>query len=71
MTESRDLRTVGPNELANLGLPNLVYIKPVTKDGRNLYAVHAANGQPIGLSDSFESAVAAAFERDLEPVSIH
>ena len=71
MKSERMPKHISRSELAALGLPTMVYVKPVTKDGVNLFQVHAANGQAIGLTDSFESAVAAALQRDLHPVSIH
>jgi len=43
------------------GLPN----------GIDLYALVAADGTPLTLTDSFESAFADALEHDLQPVSLH
>jgi hypothetical protein len=56
--ESEDLKGKFP------GLPE---IAPGTK----LWALFAANGQPILLSDQRDRAVAGAFENDLVPVAIH
>lgn len=47
--------------------PGLPHIAPEAK----LWALFAANGQPILLSDAREHAIAGAFENDLTPVSIH
>lgn len=47
--------------------PNLPEIQP----GLRLWALFAANGQPIMLSDERSSAIASAMQHDLTPVSIH
>lgn len=60
------LREMDGEEL-NGKFPGLPQIAPHTK----LWALFAANGQPILLSDARESAIAGAFENDLTPVSLH
>ena len=60
------LREIGSEELRGK-FPGLPDIAPNTK----LWALFAANGQPILLSDARERAIAGAFENDLIPVSIH
>ncbi len=60
------LREIGSDELRGK-FPGLPEIAPGTK----LWALFAANGQPILLSDERERAIAGAFENDLTPVSIH
>ena len=47
--------------------PGLSDIAP----GLELWALFAANGQPILLADQRERAIAGAFENELTPVSIH
>ncbi len=60
------LREIGSEELKGKfpGLPELA-------PGTTLWALFAANGQPILLSDARDRAIAGAFENDLTPVSIH
>jgi hypothetical protein len=60
------LREIGSDELKGK-FPGLPEIAPGTK----LWALFAANGQPILLSDARDRAIAGAFENDLTPVSIH
>ena len=48
-------------------LPGLQGIAP----GLELWALFAANGQPILLSDARERAIAGAYENELTPVSLH
>ena len=60
------LREIGSEELKGK-FPGLPEIAP----GTRLWALFAANGQPILLSDARDRAIAGAFENDLTPVSIH
>ena len=60
------LREIGSDELKGKfpGLPDMV-------PGTKLWALFAANGQPILLSDARDRALAGAFENDLVPVALH
>jgi hypothetical protein len=60
------LREIGSDELKGK-FPELADIAPGTK----LWALFAANGQPILLSDQRDQALAGALENDLTPVAIH
>jgi hypothetical protein len=44
---------------------------PEMQPGLRLFALHAADGTPIMLTDSREAAVANAVTNELEPVSVH
>jgi hypothetical protein len=71
--------------LAQLGDGRLAYVKPIRSEdvanmfpqapqiapGRMLFALHAADGTPIMLTDSREAALASAWSNELEPVSLH
>jgi hypothetical protein len=44
---------------------------PQLAPGTLLYALHAADGTPIMLTDSREAAIANAWSQELETVSVH
>jgi hypothetical protein len=44
---------------------------PQMAPGQTLFALHAADGTPIMLTDSREAAVANAWSQELETVSVH
>jgi hypothetical protein len=44
---------------------------PTMAPGIQLFALHAADGTPIILTDSRESAIASAREHELSTVSLH
>jgi hypothetical protein len=71
--------------LAHLGDGRIAYVKtiqsedvqkffpqaPQIQPGIKLFALHAADGTPIMLTDTRESAVANAWSQELETVSVH
>jgi hypothetical protein len=44
---------------------------PELEPGMSLYALHAADGTPIMLTDTREAAIANAITNELETVSVH
>ena len=76
---------VSPEALATLGEGHIAYVKqirsedvpglfpqaPTLAPGLKLFALHAADGTPIMLTDSREAAVANAWSNELETLSVH
>jgi hypothetical protein len=78
---------ITPEALAHLGDGRIAYVKSVRSEdvralfpqaqmpqmppGQMLFALHAADGTPIMLTDSREAAVANAWSQELETVSVH
>lgn len=85
MTGQESKITLTPAEFAHLGEGVVAYLRKVSSDelrgrfpglpelasGLELWALFAANGQPILLTDQRDSALAGALQNDLTPVSIH
>ena len=78
-------RNMSAFELANLGDGEVAYIKTLTSaeahelfpsiddlpDGISLYAVHAADGTPIALTDSMQAALGHLLGDELEMANLH
>ena len=76
---------ISVENLAHLGDGQIAYVKPIRSEdvpalfprgpkiqpGLKLFALHAADGTPIMLTDSREATVANAMSHDLETVSVH
>lgn len=86
MTEPNTTHPVITQEaLAHLGDGQLAYVKairsedvaalfpqaPQLQPGIKLFALHAADGTPIMLTDTREAALANAWSQELEAVSVH
>jgi len=72
---------------AHLGDGRIAYVKSIRSEdvhalfpqievpelapGQRLFALHAADGTPIMLTDTREAAVANAWSQELETVSVH
>ncbi len=79
--------SITPEALAHLGDGRIAYVKAIRSEdvramfpqaqmpqmppGQKLFALHAADGTPIMLTDSREAAVANAWSQELETVSVH
>jgi hypothetical protein len=71
--------------LAHLGDGHIAYVKAIRSEdvadlfpqapkiapGIQLFALHAADGTPIMLTDTREAALANAWSQELQPVSVH
>ena len=76
---------VSPEALATLGEGHIAYVKQIRSEdvpglfpqapslapGLKLFALHAADGTPIMLTDSREAAIANAWSNELQAVSVH
>ena len=85
-TDSPESRPLLTNEqLASLGGGRIAYLKPIRSEdvsrlfpaapaiqpGLQLFALLAADGTPIIVTDSRDAAVANAMSQELEMVSLH
>jgi len=76
---------ISPEALAAMGGGRIAYVKPIRSEdvpalfpqvphiapGVQLFALHAADGTPMMLTDSREAAIANAWSQELETVSVH
>jgi hypothetical protein len=85
-SEVKDI-AITPEALAHMGDGEIAYVKTIRSDevralfpqvadmgiepGMKLFALHAADGTPIMLTDSREAAIANAISQQLETVSVH
>ncbi|AQS89461.1 hypothetical protein AA101099_1649 [Neoasaia chiangmaiensis NBRC 101099] len=66
-----DLRRITNRELRNLGMSKLAYVKAVTFEGEDAFAIHAADGTPMALAEDRDSAVEAIIDHEMIPAWIH
>jgi hypothetical protein len=87
MNHSETKSPISAEALAQLGDGRIAYVRTVRSEdvgamfpdaempqmppGQILFALHAADGTPIMLTDSREAAVANAWQNELETVSVH
>jgi hypothetical protein len=80
-----DTPVMSEEAFAIFGGGKIAYVKPIRSEdvndlypqapalqpGLQLFALHAADGTPIMVTDSREAAVANAWSQELETVSVH
>lgn len=83
--EQAEKPIMSPQAFAVLGGGKIAYVKeirsenvhqlypqaPEMQPGLQLFALHAADGTPILVTDTREAAVANAWNNELEAVSVH
>ena len=81
----QEIDAISPEALAQMGDGEIAYVKTIRSEdvpalfpqapeiapGLKLFALHAADGTPIVLTDSREAAIANAWSQELEMVSVH
>ena len=58
-------------QLLQLGTDQVVYLRVGIHDGRPLFVLYGADGQPLALADAVGAAVEMAAEHGLSVVSVH
>jgi hypothetical protein len=65
------VKTFSAKEFAYWGLQEFAYIRSIVVEGQPVFAIHAANGEPVAVLDTLLVAQAAVLENKLEPLSVH
>ena len=85
ITEQKTEAAITQDALAHLGDGEVAYVRPIQSEqvrtlfpqapklepGITLFALYAANGTPIMLTDTKEAALANAWSQELEALSVH
>ncbi len=67
-----DIRHLTELQLAQLGVSQLAYIKPIpVQEGGFAFAIHAADGTPMALAGDCELAAAAIRQHDMVAALVH
>lgn len=64
-------RDISRQQLLALGLNDVAYVRDVEVDGATAFGIYAANGQQLAVMPDRETAIAAAWENGLAPVTLH
>jgi hypothetical protein len=65
------LRSLSVQDFARLGAEEVAYLRPVILNGALAFAIHAADGTPIGAAPSAQLAAAAIRQHEMEPALVH
>lgn len=58
-------------QLANLGMDEVAFVKPVMTENGPAFAIHAADGTPMAIASDALVAAAAIIQNDMQPTLLH
>ena len=58
-------------DLANWGIEDVAYVKPIDVDGEGAYGIFAADGTELAQMDNRDEAMVTIRQNDLEALSVH
>ena len=70
-TEAFDLRHLTEEQLMQLGMADLAYVKQVFLNGQESFAIHAADGSPMAVAADRAMALAAIVQHEMVPALVH
>lgn len=70
VSTSEALRRLSQGDFLSFGLHQIAYVRPVTVENRRVWAIHAADGTPLHLADSAQTAGVLIRQNDLEPMTV-
>ncbi len=66
-----DIRHLSTEQLAQLGVSQIAYVKQVMMNGARAFAIHAADGSPMAVAGDQELAVAAIRQHEMVASLVH
>ncbi len=66
-----DVRHMTAEQLMQLGMAQLAYVKPVVLNGQTAFAIHAADGSPMAMAADCDLAMAAIVQHEMLPAMVH
>ncbi len=66
-----DIRHLTDEQMMQLGMTQLAYVKPVVLNGQTAFAIHAADGSPMAVAADCNLAVAAIVQHEMMPALVH
>ena len=66
-----NVRAMTPEQLSQLGVSAMAYIKPIVMNGTAVFAIHAADGSPMAVATERDMAIAAVVQHEMIPALVH
>jgi hypothetical protein len=66
-----NIRQLSQQQLMQLGVSQIAYVKQVDTDGGVAFAIHAADGTPMAIAGDQEVAFAAIRQHEMLPALVH
>ncbi len=66
-----NIRKLTTEQLMQLGMADLAYVKQVVLDGHTAFAIHAADGSPMAMAADRSMALEAIVQHEMVPALVH
>lgn len=66
-----DVRNLSAAQFAQLGVPELAYVRPIMVDGSMAFGIFAADGSAMAVAPEYDLAVAAIVQHEMCPAAVH
>ncbi len=66
-----DVRHMTTDQLQQLGVSHLAYVKPIVLNGAAMFAIHAADGSPMAVAEDRNLALAAIVQHEMVATLVH
>ncbi|MDI2090094.1 DUF1150 family protein [Commensalibacter oyaizuii] len=66
-----DVHNLTEDQLKALGVSQLAYVKTIMINGEQAFAIHAADGTPVAVTDNAKTAYAAIVQYEMLPTMVH
>ncbi len=66
-----DIRQLSAVQLAQLGISQIAYVRPLVMDGTAAFAICAADGTQMAIATDRDVAEAAIREHEMVPLALH
>ncbi len=63
-------RSLSSRDFLNFGMQQFAYVRPVYIEDQTAWAIHAADGTPLSVLDSEETALELIKHNELEPITV-
>ena len=60
------LKNLSPQDFLSFGMHDVAYVKPVQIDGKDGFAIHAADGTPLSMMETLQEALNVIEHNELE-----
>ena len=66
-----NIHAITAEQLGQLGVSQIAYLKPVIVNGAAVFAIHAADGTPMAVIADRATALAAIVQNEMYPSLVH
>ena len=66
-----NIHAITAEQLGQLGVSQIAYVKPVMVNGAAAFAIHAADGTPMAVTTDRDTALAAIVQHEMHPSLVH